>query len=175
MLVKKGRLTRNEEGSLILVNASDQVFKINDAVATIWKRCDGKTREELSREIAEERNSDFNVVNGKMAIIVGQLIKAGLAEDIHQGRGLDEQSGNVLLEEIPMPTPPSPPQMASTRPEYDEIQGIEEKNLTEALRDIQNRLQRIEDKIGELNRFEIKAGDKLVFKEESGRIIVEKA
>ncbi len=123
-------------------------------------------------EIAKERNSNFELVDEKMAIIVGQLIKADLAEEVKKRGGPDDQSVMDLLEEISLPMSPIPGHIPTSN--LDESRGIEDNKMIKALRDIQHRLKRIEDKIDNLDGLEIKDGDKLVFKEENGKIVVKK-
>ncbi len=168
MLRKKGHLSKNNEGSLVLINEDGQSFKINQSVATIWKKCDGKTQLDLSREIAEERRLDFNEVNNSMTTIVGQLITAGLVDDVEVQ---PEIKAMEFADQIEMGTP-----RPVTHYETDENQQYEEKlqNIIKALRDLQKKINRIEEKIDNLKRFEVKAGDKLVLKKEGGKLLIEK-
>ncbi|MFQ5710549.1 MAG: PqqD family peptide modification chaperone [Candidatus Geothermarchaeales archaeon] len=167
---KRGQLSKNDEGSLILINEDGQSYNINQSVVTIWRKCHGKTQVELSREIAEERSLDFDEVNSAMTNIIGQLIKAGLVEDVEeepeQIRGMELGKGI----DMGITRPATPLEMEGSQQFREKLQ-----NMIKALRDIQKRLDRIEEKIDNMKRFELKAGDKLVLKEEEGKLLIEKA
>lgn len=77
---RKGVLTRNREGSLILVNEDKKGYKVDEIVAVIWSKCDGKTIDTLTKEIAGEAKIDENELRPHIKNIIDKLKEAKLVE-----------------------------------------------------------------------------------------------
>ena len=51
--LKKGRLTKQEDGSLALLNEREQGFMVNHAIVDFWESCDGtKTINQLTDQFS---------------------------------------------------------------------------------------------------------------------------
>jgi len=77
---RKGKLAKNEEGSLILINEENKGYRVDEVVAAIWSRCDGKSVDGLTREIAEETKLSEEELKPQIERIVGKLKEAKLIE-----------------------------------------------------------------------------------------------
>jgi len=51
--VKKGFMTRDEYGNIILVNEKKEAYKVTEGVAMIWQMSDGKSEDELLNEVSK--------------------------------------------------------------------------------------------------------------------------
>ena len=79
-LKRKGVLTRDEEGSLILVNEQDKGFRVDEIVAVVWSKSDGKTIDSLTKEIASEAEIPEEELKPHIENIVKKLKEADLIE-----------------------------------------------------------------------------------------------
>ncbi|MEM2450998.1 MAG: PqqD family protein, partial [Nitrososphaerota archaeon] len=71
---------RDEEGKLLLVNEDNEAYIANEIVVYIWNVCDGKTLDELTKEIAEAMNRDTGEVKEALSELIGKLKEAKLVE-----------------------------------------------------------------------------------------------
>ncbi|MCS7136104.1 MAG: PqqD family protein [Nitrososphaerota archaeon] len=79
-ITRKGTALRDEEGKLLLVNEDNEAYIANEIVVYIWNLCDGKTLDELTKEIAEAVNRDTGEVREALSELIGRLKEAKLVE-----------------------------------------------------------------------------------------------
>lgn len=51
--IKKGFMTKDEQGNIVLVNEKKEVYRVTEGVAMIWQMSDGKSDDELFKEVSE--------------------------------------------------------------------------------------------------------------------------
>ena len=77
--VKKGQLTKQDDGSLILTNEKGQGFMINEAIVDFWKTCDGsKTINGLADQFSSKLGMPRQQVEQEVVQLVQQLLEAEL-------------------------------------------------------------------------------------------------
>jgi metal-sulfur cluster biosynthetic enzyme len=77
--VKKGQLTKQDDGSLILTNEKGQGFMINEAIVDFWKTCDGsKTINGLADQFSSKLGMPRQQVEQEVVQLVQQLLEADL-------------------------------------------------------------------------------------------------
>ncbi len=77
--IKQGRIIKQPDGSLALINDANQGFMINDALAEFWNSCDGsKTLNELIDEFASKLKLPISDIEKEVVHLVQQLIEANL-------------------------------------------------------------------------------------------------
>ncbi|PUA31520.1 MAG: hypothetical protein B9J98_06115 [Candidatus Terraquivivens tikiterensis] len=79
-IARKGGVVRDEEGKLLLVNEDNEAYIASEMVVYIWNACDGKTLDELTKEIAEAVNRDAGEVKEALSELIGKLKEAKLVE-----------------------------------------------------------------------------------------------
>lgn len=77
-LVKKGSAARDREGNLLLVNEENQAYRVDESVAAVWDRCEGKTVEELTADIAATSGRQPDDIKGPVENLVSALKEAQL-------------------------------------------------------------------------------------------------
>jgi hypothetical protein len=76
--MKKGSVSKTEEGEIVLVNEQNKTFKVN---MVVWNRCDGQmTIDDLTKEFSQKTNQEEGAVKHAIETIVDQMEKAGLME-----------------------------------------------------------------------------------------------
>ena len=79
-LRRKGQVLEAADGSLLLVNEDKQGFRVGEGVVVIWDMCEGRTEEEVSRELASRSELDLEQIKPIVAEIVAKLKEAKLVE-----------------------------------------------------------------------------------------------
>ncbi|MEM2909546.1 MAG: PqqD family protein [Nitrososphaerota archaeon] len=79
-MARKGGVLRDDEGKLLLVNEDNEAYIASEMVVYIWNVCDGKTLDELTKEIAEAVNRDAVEVKEALSELIGKLKEAKLVE-----------------------------------------------------------------------------------------------
>jgi len=77
---RRGELFRDEEGNLLLVNESNEAYRVDEIVAYIWTICDGKTFDEVAQEIASQGDVDVEEVKPPLQDLIDKLKAASLLE-----------------------------------------------------------------------------------------------
>jgi len=80
MLKRKGKLMQDSENNLVLVNEKDKGYRVDEVVAVIWSKADGKTLENLVKEIAEETQLDEAELRPHIEMIINKLKEVDLVE-----------------------------------------------------------------------------------------------
>lgn len=75
---RKGRLVRSKEGSLILIDDENKGYRVDEVVAVVWSRCDGKTIDSLTKDIANETKIDEKELKPQIEKIINKLMEAKL-------------------------------------------------------------------------------------------------
>lgn len=76
---KSGQSTKQEDGSLILVNEKGQGFMVNDAIINFWTTCDGtKTVNQLTDQFSAKLGMPRQQVEQEVVQLVQQLLEAEL-------------------------------------------------------------------------------------------------
>jgi hypothetical protein len=79
--MKKGSVSKTEEGEIVLVNEQNKAFKVNKVAMVVWNRCDGQmTIDDLTKEFSQKTNQEEGAVKQAIETIVDQMEKAGLME-----------------------------------------------------------------------------------------------
>ena len=68
-----GKIVKDREGNLILVNEENEGFRINEVIAVIWYESDGKTIEELVNEFASKDLEHKDLIRKDIVNIVKKL------------------------------------------------------------------------------------------------------
>lgn len=77
--MKVGRLSKQEDGSMILANDKDQGFMVNEAIIEFWKSCDGtKTINQLTDQFSAKLGMPRQQVEQEVVQLVQQLLEAEL-------------------------------------------------------------------------------------------------
>ncbi|MEO9320592.1 MAG: PqqD family peptide modification chaperone [Nitrososphaera sp.] len=77
--LKTGRLTKQEDGSLILLNEKEQGFMVNDAIVEFWNTCDGsRTLNQLTDQFSAKLGLPRQQVEQEAVQLVTQLLEAEL-------------------------------------------------------------------------------------------------
>ena len=80
MFKRKGRLMQDSENNLVLVNEKDKGYRVDEVVAIIWSKAEGKTLESLVKEIADETQLNEAEVKPHVETIINKLKEAELIE-----------------------------------------------------------------------------------------------
>lgn len=77
--VKVGKLIKQEDGSLGLLNEREQGFMVNQAIIDFWQTCDGKkTINELTDQFSSKLSLPREQVEQEVVQLVQQLLEGGL-------------------------------------------------------------------------------------------------
>ena len=77
--LKVGRLTKQEDGSLILLSEKEQGFMVNDAIVEFWDTCDGsKTITQLTDQFSAKLGLPRQQIEQEAVQLVQQLLEAEL-------------------------------------------------------------------------------------------------
>jgi len=77
--LKRGRLTKHEDGSLTLLNEREQGFMVNHAIVDFWESCDGtKTIDELTDQFSDKLALPREQVEQEVVQLVQQLLEGEL-------------------------------------------------------------------------------------------------
>lgn len=78
-LVHKGKLTQDQEGSLVLVDEANKGYKVDNVVAAVWSKCENKTENEVTEELsAQVQETEKPGVKQAVKEIVGKLKEVNL-------------------------------------------------------------------------------------------------
>ena len=80
-LKRVGSITKTREGSLVLVNEKREGYAVDELVAFIWSKADGKTRDELVKNVASELNISEEEIKSDVNNIVDKLKDAELLRE----------------------------------------------------------------------------------------------
>ena len=76
---KAGKLTSQEDGSLVLLNNGNQAFMVNQAIIDFWNFCEGKkTVTELTDVLSKQLGMTREQVEKEVLQLVEQLFDSGL-------------------------------------------------------------------------------------------------
>lgn len=77
--LKSGHYTKQEDGSLILVNEKEQGFMVNEAIIEFWNSCEGaKTITQLTDQFSAKLGMPRQQVEQEVVQLVQQLLEAEL-------------------------------------------------------------------------------------------------
>jgi metal-sulfur cluster biosynthetic enzyme len=77
--MKIGKLIKQEDGSLGLLNEREQGFMVNQAIIDFWQTCDGKkTINELTEQFSAKLSLPREQVEQEVVQLVQQLLEGGL-------------------------------------------------------------------------------------------------
>ena len=77
--LKKGQVSKQDDGSLILINPKQQGFMINQAIVDFWQPCDGtKTINQLTDQFSTKLGMPRQQVEQEVVQLVQQLLEAEL-------------------------------------------------------------------------------------------------
>jgi len=77
--LKTGRFTKQEDGSMLLLNEKEQGFMVNDAIIEFWNSCDGlKTITQLTDHFSAKLGLPRQQVEQEAVQLVQQLLEAEL-------------------------------------------------------------------------------------------------
>ncbi len=76
---KKGHIAKNPDGKIVLINEANARYLGSDDIASLWEKSNGeKTIDEITREIALEKNLSPVEIHDQILAVVTQLIAIGL-------------------------------------------------------------------------------------------------
>src|SRR5918912_374220 len=82
--LKKGQVSKQDDGSLILINPKQQGFMINQAIVDFWQTCDGtKTINQLTDQFSTKLGMPRQQVEQEVVQLVQQLLEAELLKADH--------------------------------------------------------------------------------------------
>jgi transcription initiation factor TFIIIB Brf1 subunit/transcription initiation factor TFIIB len=77
--LKTGTFSKQEDGSLILANSSDQGFMVNEAIVEFWNACDGtKTINQITDQFSAKLGLPRQQVEQEAVQLLQQLLEAEL-------------------------------------------------------------------------------------------------
>jgi metal-sulfur cluster biosynthetic enzyme len=77
--MKIGRLVKQDDGSLGLLNENEQGFMVNQAIVDFWQTCDGKkTINELTDQFSAKLSLPREQVEQEVIQLIQQLLEGGL-------------------------------------------------------------------------------------------------
>jgi hypothetical protein len=79
-LKRKGELFRDEEGNLVLVNETNEAYRVDEVVAYVWSICDGKTVNEVVTEFSNLSETSIEEVREPLVDLINRLKAASLIE-----------------------------------------------------------------------------------------------
>jgi metal-sulfur cluster biosynthetic enzyme len=81
MAQKSGRVLKQEDGSLALVNSKEQGFMVNENIIQFWESCTGKrTISQLADDFSQKLNLPRQQVEQEVVQLIQQLLEAELLE-----------------------------------------------------------------------------------------------
>lgn len=81
MAQKSGKVLKQEDGSLALVNAKEQGFMVNENIIQFWESCTGKrTISQLADDFSLKLNLPRQQVEQEVVQLIQQLLEAELLE-----------------------------------------------------------------------------------------------
>jgi metal-sulfur cluster biosynthetic enzyme len=81
MAQKSGRVLKQEDGSLALVNAKEQGFMVNENIIQFWESCTGnRTISQLADDFSQKLNLPRQQVEQEVVQLIQQLLEAELLE-----------------------------------------------------------------------------------------------
>jgi metal-sulfur cluster biosynthetic enzyme len=79
--LKKGKLTKQDDDSLILANDKDQGFMVNEAIVEFWNTCDGaNTINEITDQFSAKLGLPRQQVEQEAVQLMQQLLEAELIQ-----------------------------------------------------------------------------------------------
>ena len=79
MPMKTGKVTKQEDGSLVLVNEKGQGFMVNENIIELWENCTGdKTINQLADSFSEKLGLPRQQVEQEVVQLIQQLLEAEL-------------------------------------------------------------------------------------------------
>ncbi len=79
MPLKSGKVLKQEDGSIALVNDKEQGFMVNDNIIDFWTSCDGsKTINQLSDSFSAKLNLPREQIEQEVVQLIQQLMEANL-------------------------------------------------------------------------------------------------
>jgi len=76
---KKGHVAKNPDGKVVLINETNSRYLGSDDIANLWEKSNGdKTIDELTAEIAKEKNLSRVEIRDQVLEVITQLISIGL-------------------------------------------------------------------------------------------------
>jgi metal-sulfur cluster biosynthetic enzyme len=77
--LKKGQVSKQDDGSLILINPKQQGFMINQAIVDFWQTCDGtKTINQLTDQFSTKLGMPRQQVEQEVVQLIQQLLESEL-------------------------------------------------------------------------------------------------
>jgi metal-sulfur cluster biosynthetic enzyme len=81
MAQKSGRVLKQEDGSLALVNSKEQGFMVNENIIQFWESCTGKrTISQLADDFSQKLNLPRQQIEQEVVQLIQQLLEAELLE-----------------------------------------------------------------------------------------------
>jgi len=77
-LTKKGYMTQDGEGELLLVNEKGVAYLVNESIVAVWDRFENKTVDEVISEVAEISEISPEELREPIRELVEALVKAEL-------------------------------------------------------------------------------------------------
>jgi metal-sulfur cluster biosynthetic enzyme len=78
---KKGHIAKNPDGKIVLINEANSRYLGSDDIANLWERSTGeKTIDEITAEIASEKNLSPPEIRVQVLESITQLITIGLLQ-----------------------------------------------------------------------------------------------
>ncbi len=90
-VTKEGKLAKDQEGNLVLVNGKEQAYKVDESVIAIWQMCDGKSQEEICNTITEKTQMGEDEAKKAVGEIVPKLEEVGLVKTGEQSKSSGEE------------------------------------------------------------------------------------
>ncbi len=80
--LKNGRIMKQEDGSLYIVNEKEQGFMVNDNIVNFWQNCDGsKTINNLTDDFSAKLHLPREQVEQEVVQLIQQLLEAELLKN----------------------------------------------------------------------------------------------
>jgi metal-sulfur cluster biosynthetic enzyme len=80
--LKNGRVMKQEDGSLYIVNEKEQGFMVNDNIVNFWQNCDGsKTITNLTDDFSAKLHLPREQVEQEVVQLIQQLLEAELLKN----------------------------------------------------------------------------------------------
>jgi hypothetical protein len=82
-LKRKGKLTRDQQGNMTLVNEKGEGVELDEVTVSIWQMCDGNiTENSLVSFIAKRANIPEEEIKDSITHLIEQLEKLGFVERV---------------------------------------------------------------------------------------------
>lgn len=76
---KRGKLVKNNEEELLLINEEGKAFSTNDALVVTWQLCIGdKSVDQICRDLGKHATGDVKVMNNNIIQLIHKLESANL-------------------------------------------------------------------------------------------------